>query len=105
MSNSTGRIYSLRQASDLTGFSQGKFRYNKELLIENGAVVSDDGWRIPHITLVGVGWIGVKEPRAEIAAPSRLELAEARVAELELEVARLNDELDRRPSFFGRRRK
>ena len=105
MSNSTGRIYSLRQASDLTGFSQGKFRYNKDLLIENGVVVSADGWRIPHSTLVGVGWIGVKKPRATIAAPSRLEIAEAKVIDLEAEVARLREELDRRPSFFGRRRK
>lgn len=105
MTNSIVRTYSLRQASDLTGFSQGKFRYNKELLVQNGAIVSEEGWRIPHSTLIGVGWIGVKEPRATIAAPSRLEIAEAKVIDLEAEVARLREELDRRPSFFGRRRK
>jgi hypothetical protein len=104
MSNTINRIYSLRQAADLTGFSQGKFRYNKDLLIENGATVSADGWRIPHTTLVGVGWIGVKEQKAAVAAPSRLELAEARVLELEAEVARLTEELNHRPSLFRRRR-
>ena len=96
------RTYSLRQAADLTGFSQGKFRYQKALLIAHGATITAEGWRIPHTTLEELGWLGVKTPKALPAAPSPLEVAEARIRELEAEVAQLREA--KRP-LFGRRSK
>lgn len=104
MTTTATRIYSLRQAADLTGFSQGKFRYNRELLVSHGVQIDADGWRIPHAVLEELGWLGVKPPRAEVAAPSRAEMAEARVAELEAEVARLTEQLGSRRGLFGRKR-
>ena len=103
MSTSTvTRTYSLRQAADLTGFSQGKFRYQKDLLLAHGATITADGWRIPHSTLEQIGWLGVKAPKALPAAPSPLEVAEARIRELEGELEQLREQ--KRP-LFGRRSK
>jgi len=96
--NTTERIYSLQQAVILTGFSAGKFRYNREKLTKAGVHISDDGWRIPHSTLAKLGWLGVKAPRGVIAPPSRLELAELRVKELEAENSKLKAELNERPA-------
>lgn len=105
MTTLTDRVYSLRQAADLTGFSEGKFRYNKALLVEHGVVVDDEGWRVPHSVLVELGWLGVKQPRRVPAAPSALEVAEARVRELEVEVERLRGQVERKGrGLFGRKR-
>ena len=101
----TDRIYSLQQAANLTGFRLGKFRYSKDKLVAAGATVSDEGWRIPHTTLKAMGWLGIKAPKAAIAEPTALELAEIRVAQLEAENAELKEQLNKRPSFFGRRKK
>jgi hypothetical protein len=98
------RVYSLQQAANLTGFSLGKFRYNRKQLIATGAVVSSDGWRIPHSTLKEMGWLGVKTPKAPVAEPSALELAELRVRELEAELAELKEQSAKK-TFFGLRRK
>lgn len=100
MTTITDRTYSLRQAADLTGFSVGKFRYQKDVLLSHGATITDDGWRIPHSTLEELGWLGVKTPRALPAAPSALEIAEARIRELEMEVATLREQ--KRPLFSRR---
>lgn len=105
MTKTVARIYSLNQASNLTGFSLGKFRYNKEALVNAGATITKDGYRIPHETLVKMGWLGVKAPKAVVAPPSTLELAELRIAELEAEVVELRSQLLHKPSFFGRRKK
>jgi hypothetical protein len=105
LTNPATRIYSLNQAANLTGFSLGKFRYNKEALIEAGATVSEQGYRIPHSTLETLGWLGVKAPKSVVAPPSALELAELRIAELEAEVAELREELTHKSSFFGRRKR
>lgn len=92
------RIYSLSQAVLLTGFSAGKFRYNKEKLVKAGCRVSEHGWRIPHSALAKLGWLGVKQPKGELSPPSPLELAELRVQQLEREVATLKKELAERPA-------
>ena len=99
------RVLSLGEAVRLTGFSAGKFRYNKALLEESGVVVSAAGWEIPYKVLESLGWLGVKEPKTDVA-PTALALARSRVAELEAEVARLNKELAsaQRPRLFGRKR-
>lgn len=98
MNANENRIYSLAQAAVLTGFSAGKFRYNKPTLIAAGVTVSDSGWRIPHTALARIGWLDVKPPRGVVAPPSPREVAELRVQELEAEVARLLAELGDRPA-------
>lgn len=103
MMNLSERVYSLRQAADLTGFSQGKFRYNKDKLVAAGATVSDEGWRIPHTTLQVLGWVDPSP--SNVPAPSALEIAEARVRELEVEVAALREELSQPTGLFRRRRR
>lgn len=95
------RIYSLSQAVVATGFSAGKFRYNKEKLTKAGVVISDEGWRIPHSSLAKLGWLGVKAPRGVIAPPSPLERAELRVKELEAENANLRKQLAEKPKKRG----
>ena len=105
MSASTSRIYSLQQAANLTGFSLGKFRYNKQRLIEAGATISESGYRIPHAALQELGWLGVKAPKGPIAEPTALERAELRIAELEAELAEARTALARKPSIFGRRKR
>lgn len=102
MTTITDRTYSLRQAADLTGFSTGKFRYQKDTLLAHGATITDEGWRIPHSTLEQLGWLGVKAPKALPSAPSALEVAEARIRELEAELLALREQ--KRP-IFGRRSK
>ncbi|WP_348788464.1 hypothetical protein [Leifsonia sp. NPDC080035] len=101
---STERVYSLAQAATVTGFSLGKFRYNKAALIEAGAKVDAEGWRIPHSTLRQLGWIGVKPPKGAVPEPSALERAELRIAELEAELASLREQQSKR-SVFGFKRK
>lgn len=99
----TDVTYSLQQAADLTGFSLGKFRYNKDKLMAAGVVVTDEGWRIPHSVLTDLGWIGKKAPK-KVVTLTPLQKAEARIAELEAEVARLRDGNSRRGIFGGRKR-
>ena len=101
-----GRIFTLGEAVKLTGFSAGKFRYNKELLVEAGASISSEGWSIPLESLRSLGWVGVKPPKAPVR-DTALSRARERVTELEAEVATLRSELDRsRPiavRLFGRK--
>lgn len=102
------RIYTLQQASNLTGFSMGKFRYpkNKEALLKAGATITKGQWRIPHHTLEQMGWIGVKPSKNVVAPPTALEEAELKVQKLEAEVARLTRMLEQkqpiRKRLFGR---
>jgi hypothetical protein len=94
-------FYSLQQASDLTGCSLGRFRYNREKLLGLGVQISPDGWRVPHSALVSLGWLGKEQP-AKVRLTA-LQRAELRIAELEEENTRLLTELSsRRKSFFRR---
>lgn len=104
MTTTITRTYSLRQAADITGFSMGKFRYNRELLTAHGVEIDADGWRIPHTTLEELGWLGVKPARVSAPAVSRVEIAEARVRELEAQVAELTEQLNAPRGLFGRRK-
>lgn len=104
MNATATRTYSLRQAADLTGFSLGKFRYNRELLTNNGVTITDEGWRIPHTTLETLGWLGVKPSREPLPAMSALETAEARIRELEAENTALRAQVDKPRGLFGRRK-
>lgn len=85
--------YSLRQAADLTGYSLGKFRYNKEKLLAAGATIQQDGWRIPHSTLELLGWLDNKPARTAEITLTPLQEAEQRVRELEQENADLRSQL------------
>lgn len=106
MNTNTERIYSLQQAVTVTGFSAGKFRYNKPALLKAGVTITSAGWRIPHSTLLKMGWLGVKPPKGDTPEMSALEAAELRVKQLEAEVERLTAELANRPTkrrgLFGR---
>lgn len=102
MITTTERIYSLKTAAALIGSSEGRFRYNRDKLVQAGVVITEDGWRIPHSALVAVGWV---DPRATIPALplTRVEQLELRIKELEVENERLREEASR-PRLFGRRR-
>lgn len=105
MLETVNRIYSLKQASDVTGFSLGKFRYHKDALMNAGATITTEGYRIPHQTLQQLGWLGVKAPKTVVAPPSLLEQAELHIKELETEVLFLRKQGSRKHSLFGRKKK
>lgn len=94
----TNRIYNLQQATTITGFSMGKFRYpkNKEALLKAGATITKGQWRIPHTTLEQMGWIGVKPSKGVVAPPTDLEVAELKVQQLEAEVKKLTRMLEQK---------
>lgn len=99
---SDDRTLTLGEAVRVTGFSAGKFRYNKELLVEAGVQVSNDGWSIPMTVLHNLGWVGVKPPKGSVKE-TPLSIAQARIIELEAEVAKLRSQVSR-PRLFGRKR-
>lgn len=104
MPTTTTRILTLGEAVKLTGFSAGKFRYNKDTLVAEGVTVTPEGWSIPVDVLTRLGWVGVKTPKGELV-DTPLSVANQRVAELEAEVSRLRAELDKKSrGFFGRRK-
>lgn len=96
------RMLTLGEAVKLTGFSAGKFRYNKEKLVQHGVVVNPDGWSIPLASLRELGWVGVKPPKGEVKE-TPLAKAQARIAELEAELAELRKHSNR-PRLFGRKK-
>lgn len=100
----TDRILTLGEAVKITGFSAGKFRYQKDKLLSAGVTITDDGWSIPLSVLHNLGWVGVKKPKGEVV-DTPLSLAQARITELEAENATLRSELDKRGrGLFGRRK-
>ena len=102
--NTMDRVLTLGEAVKITGFSAGKFRYQKDKLVEAGVTISADGWSIPLSVLHELGWVGVKKPKGEVKE-TPLSIAHARIAELEAENASLRAELDRKGrGLFGRRK-
>lgn len=95
------RVLTLGEAVRLTGFSAGKFRYNKTKLAEAGVTITADGWAIPMSALKDLGWLGVKPSKGEVQ-DTPLSQARARIAELEAEVAELRKA--NRPRLFGRKK-
>ena len=100
--NPTDRLLTLGEAVKLTGFSAGKFRYNKAKLEAAGVVITSDGWSIPVSVLNKLGWVGVKTPKGEVVE-TPLSIAQARIAELEAELAELRSHDKPRTSFFRRK--
>lgn len=102
--NMNTRILTLGEAVKITGFSAGKFRYQKDKLVEAGVTVTEDGWNIPLYVLENLGWLGVKKPKGEVKE-TPLSIAQARITELEAENARLKAELEKKNrGLFGRRK-
>jgi hypothetical protein len=99
---SADRVLTLGEAVKVTGFSAGKFRYNKETLVAAGAMVTPTGWSIPLSALSSLGWLGVKPPKG-VVTETPLSRALARVAELEAENASLRAAASR-PRLFGRKK-
>lgn len=97
-------VVSLRQASELTGCSLGRFRYNRERLAELGCVVSEAGWLIPISALIEMGWLSPSDAPASPPAMT-LQSALARIEELEGEVQRLSAEQSSVGGFFRRRKR
>lgn len=96
------RTYSLAQAVEVTGSSRGRFRYNKQRLIELGVTIAPDGeWSIPHDALVALGWVSADAPIVDMPL-SRSQQLGLRVAELEAEVERLRGERGVRGIFRRR---
>lgn len=96
------RVLTLGEAVKITGFSAGKFRYQKTQLLSAGVRITPDGWQIPIKALTALGWVGVKPPKGELT-DTPLSVALAKVAKLEAENAELRVALTRRPSLFKRR--
>lgn len=102
---------SLAQAAAVTGSSEGRVRYNRERLIDLGAVVSDEGWRIPLKALVTLGWVDAPVARERVATLhlSPVQVMEVEVARLRAENEHLRSELEKSGSIssrlFGRRRR
>jgi len=99
------KMYSLQNASEVTGCSLGRFRYNKDKLVALGTIVDDNGWSIPETALVELGWLNPSKP----AAPkkTKLELAQEEVKTLRAENAALRVQLDEatsRRGLFGKRK-
>lgn len=104
MTITTDRVLTLGEAVKLTGFSAGKFRYNRDTLVSEGVTVTPEGWSIPLSVLNRIGWVGVKAPKGEVV-DTPLSVAQARVVELETEVAHLRAELEKKHrGIFGRRK-
>lgn len=98
------RVLTLGEAVKITGFSAGKFRYQRDNLVRAGVVITDAGWAIPYRTLLELGWVGKKPAKGEVV-DTPLSLAQTRIAELEEEVAYLRVELNKHshsPKGIGR---
>jgi hypothetical protein len=112
-------VFNLMEAADVTASTTGRFYYpkNRQRLEELGASTHGGQWFIPRSALVSMGWLTEEEdfpirsgkqlPYAGKEQPStresisvkeqnhvlrmRAEIAEARLADKDAEIQRLND--------------
>lgn len=85
------KTYSLREAAEATGYSEGRFRYNKTKLVELGTVIEARSWTIPESALTALGWLDPTKPKTRKL--SKLEMALTEVKALKAENAALRAEL------------
>lgn len=101
----TEKTYSLEEATTITGFSKTKFRYNRELLTNNGATITPTGWTIPHSTLEQLGWVGKKPMKVRALRPTIKEHEKAlgEITRLRARVEELESSVRARKGLFSRR--
>ncbi|MBC9954069.1 hypothetical protein ICM05_05335 [Leucobacter sp. cx-42] len=98
---------SLAQAATATGFSEGRFRYNRTRLEQLGVEITSSGWSIPVVVLIQLGWLSAEKVSTLELSP--LQKAEQAVEALKLEVEKLKAQLQeertqKRGGLFARRR-